>query len=262
MLVLLVDAGNTCLKWSYLEGGEISSQQRIYYQSAKPIEAYKKLLVNQLKSCKKVVMVSVLGDAFNLEAERMTKDYSVVFKNIESRYQLANVKNSYLEPEKLGADRFVSLIAAYHLEGIGRRPCLIIDSGTATTIDAINSDGEHLGGLILPGLNLCRSSLLDNTKLLPQWNKEGLNKAPTLFAKETTEAITSASFFGLAGAIDSICRRMEKEIVSKQGDFKVGKIISGGNASQLLPYLEDDYQLHDNLIMIGLSVVLKLGEEN
>lgn len=259
---LLVDAGNTCLKYAYLDKGVLSKQQYYFYAREKtPIHLFRKVLSNDLKNCSKVLMVSVLGETFDQEASFVAQSYSVLFANIKSQRLLSGVTNSYLEPEKLGADRFVALIAAHHLTNMNKqkkdnKACIIIDSGTATTIDAINKDGHHLGGLILPGINLCKNSLLESTNQLSQWNEKDLDIVPTLFATETTTAINSASIYGLSGAIDRICNKMEREMNKLSQQTPIDKIICGGNTKWLKPYLESNYLHKESLIMIGLKVIL------
>lgn len=265
MPTLLVDAGNTCIKWCYLEKNIPSKQQCYFYNDQSPISLFSKILSEKKEQCTKVLMVSVLGTMFNDKAAHMTKAFSLAFKNIKSKSRLANVRNSYIEPEKLGADRFVAMIAAYHLvnnDKQDKKPCIIIDSGTATTIDAVDASGYHLGGVILPGLSLCQSSLLDNTQQLSDWNNQGLDITPTIFAKETKEAIISASIFGLSGAIDSICNKMEAEISNLNHKNAIDRVICGGGAKSILPYMDLDYSHQENLIMVGLSVILKTEKVN
>lgn len=260
MPILLVDAGNTCIKWCYLERNVISKQQCYYYNDQSPISLFSKIVSKKREGCTKVLLVSVLGNMFNDKAAFISKTLLLGFKNIKSKICLANVRNSYVEPEKLGADRFVAMIAAYHLVNNdieNKKPCIIIDSGTATTIDAVDASGNHLGGMILPGLNLCQSSLLDNTQQLFDWTRQGLDITPTVFAKETTEAIISASIFGLSGAIDNICNKMEKEICNHNQKKTVERVICGGGAKDILPYMDSEYFHQQDLIMIGLSVIVK-----
>ena len=262
--ILLVDAGNTCIKCAYLDNGVISKQRYYYYDNKNtPLDLFKKVLSEELKGCSKVFMVSVLGEAFYQEALLVAQSFSVLFATIRSQRQLAGVRSSYSEPEKLGADRLVAMIAAYYLVNsnkLDKKACIIVDSGTATTIDAIDEEGRHLGGLILPGLDLCQSSLLKSTQQLSQWNQASADIVPTLFAKDTTTAINSASIFGLSGAIDSICNKMEKEISKLSKEIRIEKIICGGNSEQLQPYLESKYLYKDGLMMMGLEVILATEE--
>lgn len=265
MKYLLIDAGNSSIKWALLENGLLSQQQSVFYDKERsPVDVFKRVLTANLDACESVVIVSVLGAKFDTEAQQLTNNASLLFRNVKSTQQLAKVKNAYEEPHKLGADRFVGLVGAYHLINSNKslkKTCIIIDCGTAATIDAVDQNGQHLGGLILPGLNLWCNSLLENTQLLPKWGTQSVENPPSLFAKETTQAITSASIFGLAGAIENICNKMEKEIIKHSKSAKLERILCGGSAEQLLPYMESDYQLHEDLLMFGLKVILENKEE-
>jgi type III pantothenate kinase len=265
MKMLLIDAGNSSIKWSLLDSEKLSPQQRVFYREKPAIELFKELLEKNIDSCKAVIMVSVLGVEFNSNAQQLAKKHSVSLRNIESIKKLANINNAYKEPHKLGADRFVGMIGAYNLINKNqsqKKACIIIDSGTATTIDALDEKGQHLGGLILPGLNLCSSSLLENTQQLSVWNNPANKTTPTLFAKDTTEAIVSASVMGLAGAIDNICNRMEEKIIEYQPTINIERVISGGGAEKLIPQMEHSYQYFSDLLMQGLRVILEKKEEH
>ncbi len=256
---LLIDAGNSSLKWTTLKkNGSLSRQQTLYYDSS-PILTFKKILKKNCSTNDSVTMVSVLGESFDTEAQEISKFYSLRFNNIVSTQKLGNITNAYKVPHKLGADRFVAMIGAYHLmnqEKKQKKACIIIDSGTATTIDAVDHTGQHMGGLILPGLNLCSSSLLKNTQLLPQWSQKNKKSTPVLFAKNTTDAIYSASIMGLSGAIDTICNNMERAIIKQSNTASVQRIICGGGSQTLLPLLNANYLLQQNLLMHGLNIII------
>jgi len=260
MKTLLIDAGNSSLKWAMLDGDMLLKQTSIGYADRTPVQVIKEVLKAHQGDCNSLLMVTVLGRDFVSKTKGLAADNSIDFNNIESKQELAGIKNAYLQAHKLGADRLVGMIAAYDLLKVSNsenKAFIVIDSGTATTVDAVNKDGEHLGGVIMPGLNLCTDSLLKNTKLLPLWNKAYQDFKPDCFCKETTQAIASGSLIGLAGAIDGICLKMEKEMLVNEYKQKVGinKIICGGNANKLIPHLGLDYQLQDDLLMQGLKVI-------
>ena len=250
MKTLLIDAGNSSIKWalSSTTSSSLTKQQRVYYANKPAVECLGAVLKQVLSDCDSLVIVSVLGDNFIKQAENLATRSSISFKNISSQEELAGVRNAYTETHKLGADRFVGMIAAHHLS---KSATIVIDVGTATTIDAIDKSGQHLGGLILPGSKLCADSLLKNTAQLSEFNDAEV-QAPVLFSKETTQAISSASVFGLAGAIDSICEKMEAEI-NNNSKQEISRILCGGGAENLLPFMQGDYQHHDDLLMIGLQ---------
>lgn len=284
MKTLLIDAGNSHLKWAILgksstEGknsSELTEQLSMSHQFELPIKVFESI-VTENKDCDSVLIVSVLGETFSHAAEKITLKQGMTFVEVTSQKELANIHNGYEDPRKLGADRFVGIIAAYHLQNKHakqKHACIIIDSGTATTIDAVDESGKHLGGVILSGLNLCSESLLENTKLLSLWGNEEQPYTPQCFSKETTQAIASGCLLGHAGAIERICAIMEQQI-NKQSStttnnknltnnhiIKVSKFICGGAAESLLPHMTDTYKLHKNLLMLGLKIIKEESTNN
>lgn len=258
---ILIDAGNTCLKWAFFDDDVISKQQHLFYSKQTAIQKFQNLVQKHNEVSNTIIMVSVLGDKFNREASAIAEQHTLPIKQIKSVRLLAGLTNAYDQPHKLGADRFVAMIAAYHLsnkEKNNNNACIIIDTGTATTIDAVDEQGIHLGGLILPGLDLFSQSLLNNTQQLSLWGKlekHSIQKDTkySFFSTNTTDAINSASIYGLSGAIDHITTKMEHSI--KQGhEVHVNRFLCGGSAKALLPYLDSKYILQKDLIMQGLKI--------
>jgi type III pantothenate kinase len=264
MKTLLIDAGNSSLKWAFLDGDTLTTHVSVQYADDKaPIDVFKNILALHKSSFNEVLMVTVLGEKFTKKAQKISTQYQISFNNIESIQQLGGITNAYIEPQKLGADRFVVMIASQHLINSSNKinkAFIVVDSGTATTIDAVDQQGRHLGGVILPGLHLCTNSLLDNTELLPLFNEASKHFSANCFSKETSQAIASGCLLGLAGAIDGICNRMEKEIIGSDlnKDQQLDRIICGGNANHLMPYFQLDYQLQENLVMQGLKLINQL----
>ena len=268
MKTLLVDAGNSHLKWAMLSDDEINGENTlteqisISHQYELPIEIFEKI-VTANKDSHTVLMVSVLGSTFSRAAEKIALAQEMKFIEVTSEKELSNIKNGYKDPTKLGADRFVGIISAHHLHNTStnnKHACIVIDSGTATTIDAVDINGKHLGGVILPGLHLCSESLLENTELLGLWGNEANEFTPDCFSTETTQAIASGCLLGHAGAIEHICNMMEQKLIKQSGEANeesplVKRVICGGAAESLLPYMEDEYDLQQNLLMFGLKVI-------
>ena len=263
MKTLLIDAGNTGLKWSILSGKELSDQRRCTYRQKSPQDCFDQILESHKNEIDDVYLVSVLGDAFIESIECSSEKHKVTLHNITSQKDLAGIQNAYDEPDKLGADRLVAMIGAKHhyKDSDQDTSFIIIDSGTATTVDAFDGSGKHYGGLILPGIDLCTQSLLKNTKQLPLWGagdakEEGEHQfKPEIFSKSTAQAIQSASIFGLAGAIDSICTKMKSKM---SNDVDIKTILCGGNTDLLQPYLDSRYILNEDLIMLGLKTIAEL----
>jgi len=264
VITLLVDAGNSAIKWSLLDGGKLSKMKNYQYKKSPSIEVYYSVLEEQLKTSKvgEVVMVSVLGADYIEATKKYTQQTNLQFINVESRAKLSGVTNAYAEPHKLGADRLVAMVGAYHLDL--SQAAIVIDSGTATTIDAIDSKGQHLGGLILPGLDLCSQSLLERTEQLALFNEGYEAYEENIFSTDTRQAIENGSLYGLVGAISNICKKMEEEIKLRslqndRGKTIVRKLVCGGSAKKLLLHLPSEFIYCEDLVIQGLKIISEEG---
>lgn len=252
--ILFVDAGNSRLKWANLEEQSLSGLSElsgVIYDKKAPIEYYANLIETEFQNYNAVLLVSVQGEKFSDQAEMLTRKIGLDFYKITSMQQLGDFKNAYKTPEQLGADRFVAMLAAHQLAD--NRPCIVIDCGTAVTIDAIDASGQHLGGLILPGLQVSSNSLLKRTQQLHLDIKQ--NKKINLLSKNTSEAIHSGSFYGLIGAISDICSRIERQMRGNQDGQNVVKILCGGDAEVFLSQLPSDFEINTNLLMQGAKLI-------
>lgn len=155
----------------------------------------------------------------------------------------ALIENRYEPPESLGADRMASAVAAYLEFG---SPCIIIDAGTAITVDAV--DGKppaFLGGSILPGLRLAAGALARGTALLPVVDLSAL--APAL-ATSTADAIRAGTLRGLAGAVDRIVADISREL-GKSAPV----VVTGGDAERLVGLCRTHLEVRPNLTLSGLA---------
>ncbi len=251
---LLIDAGNSRLKWASLNKLSLSRQRAMAYGENTPINCFAELLKSLEDDHQQIVLVSVLGDDFIGQASSLAKESGLAFFSISSLAQLGTFKNAYLKPAQLGADRFVAMFAAYSQcqESVTKQNVIVIDCGTALTIDAISANGQHLGGLILPGQDLCNKSLLDATRQLDLSAEQSTHE---LLAKDTNQAILSGSFYGISGAIQHICSTIEKQVFGGSKQQKITKIICGGGAEVLESQLPTDYHYKADLVMQGLKLI-------
>ena len=157
--------------------------------------------------------------------------------------QRAGVRNGYRNPAQLGCDRFAAAIGARAL--CPGKAIVVANCGTATTIDAIAPDGTFLGGMILPGLGLMATSLAKNTAQLPQIRPG--SKLPEGFADNTDDAILTGCLAAQAGAIERACALHQA----------VECIISGGAAPYIAPAVAVAHRHVENIVMIGLHAALR-----
>jgi type III pantothenate kinase len=147
-------------------------------------------------------------------------------------------------PRELGADRLVNAVAAYDRLG---GPCVVVDFGTAITFDAVSADGEYLGGLIAPGVEISLNALTERAAKLPQIE---LIEPERLIGKTTLEAIQAGVVYGFAAQIDGIVERLREEL----GD-ELHVIATGGLSNHIVPFCETVELNDDMLTLVGLHLI-------
>lgn len=150
------------------------------------------------------------------------------------------------EPMQVGADRLANAVAAWHEF---RTACIIVDAGTAITVDAVDGQGAFVGGAILPGIRLCARSLAEHTALLPRLD---LATTPAAIGTNTRDAIASGVLRGLAGAIDRLIDAVGEEL-----DPSANIIITGGDAGQLSELCRVPLEHRPHLTLAGLAVTAR-----
>ena len=156
----------------------------------------------------------------------------------------AGLSNGYDYPARLGADRWVAMIGAWHqaqTDGI-RRPLVVVMIGTAVTVDAIDTHGKFLGGLILPGHGIMLRALESGTA--------GLH-VPTgnvcEFPTNTSDALTSGGTYAIAGAVERMIQHVRQHC-----GVEPRCIMTGGAGWKMAPSMSVSFELVDNLIFDGL----------
>lgn len=247
--VLLVDAGNTRLKWAWLAAGQRSEQQaKSYPAGADTIEAAQVIIAELLKefAVQRLVIVHVLGDLFSAGLQQVCRAHNCELALISSAANTYGIKLAYPNPAHLGADRLVGLAAARALANY--KAAIIIDCGTAVTVDALTADGIHLGGLITPGLSLLSDVLIRRTKA--KHMDALLFDNPKIFTDNTAAAMGSGCLFSLVGTIEGICQRMQHQMTEQPL-----KIICGGDAARVHTLLRGDFMLRPAALMDGLQAI-------
>ena len=253
-MLLLVDAGNTRVKWALVPSEKRGAEALGRWAGSGSIERSNALQLGEVWRGQKIVHVlisNVAGGAMRETLEqallRAMGPKPVPMEWFASLPYLQGVHNGYREPAQLGCDRFAAMIGARAL--FPGQPLIVATCGTATTIDALTADGLFLGGMILPGLGLMANSLARNTAQLPQIAQYAA--APTAFADNTGEAIISGCIAAQAGAIE----RAVAEHTGVRERSQVRCIVSGGAAPVIEPCLSVPCERVENLVLIGLHAV-------
>ena len=187
--MLLLDIGNSRIKWALVEDGEPLRQ------GASGISEWRELrqAFASLPPPHKILASNVAGDEAAQQLRSACASWDCPVEFITAQTEQCGVRNAYDQPAQLGSDRWAALIAAWHHE---RAACLVVSCGTATTIDALSGAGEFLGGLILPGVDMMRRSLATGAAQL-----EAAGGSWREFPRNTADAMASGVIRATVGAI-------------------------------------------------------------
>jgi type III pantothenate kinase len=237
MTMLLVDAGNTRVKWA-IARTDAAPGEWIAHGAAAHAELDGLRAAWEGHGVKRAIVSNVAGAQL---AEGLAALLPVAQPEwFGARAELAGLRNHYRDPTQLGADRFAAALGARSL--YPGRALVVATCGTATTVDAVSPEGAFQGGMILPGLGLMLGSLARGTAQLPE---AGLDAPlPPSFADNTLDAIRSGCLAAQAGAIERACAALPAELC----------IVSGGAARQVAPALSVPHRIVDNIVLIGLHV--------
>lgn len=244
-MILEIDMGNTRLKWRILD------QRVVLAQGAIGIEAPLDLLVDKIDQYRlainSVMVASVVGGSLEQELADWCTEYLKLQPSfVRSSAICGSVRNGYREPQMLGVDRWLGIVAAFRLaEGA----CVVVSCGTAITVDLVAQDGQHLGGFIAPGLNLMLDSLTSRTR---QIKLDGVIPTLSLLpAVATSGAVYSACAAMLTGLIDNGVKQLQR----LDQNTGLQMIFTGGDAAKLLS-LYPQARVVPDLVLDGLACVL------
>ena len=243
-MMLLVDAGNTRIKWALVDDGAALGAWRLE-GAGLHAELDRIALAWAASGCTRALVSNVAGASMR-ERIAAALPAGVQVEWFASTLERAGLRNGYRQPARLGCDRFAAAIGARALAP--GQDLIVATCGTATTVDAVSADGSFVGGMILPGLALMASSLARNTAQLPQV-AAGRAMAP-LFGDNTDDAIGAGCLSAQAGAIER----------AVAGHRAQACIVSGGAAPSIAPALKVDYVMVDNIVLVGLHAVASSNE--
>jgi type III pantothenate kinase len=250
MSILLVDIGNTRAKWAVLRGERLSAPRALAHRDGRA--GFAALVTAVPRDVERVIAVSVMGQRSERALSAAVRArFGLRTEFVRSTRQAAGVRNAYRDVWRLGADRWVGVIAAHALAG--GRAALAVSVGTALTVDAVAGDGTHLGGAIAAGPDTMISSLLSGTQGIrrrAKGSRSGARRSRGLFAADTASALDAGAAFAAAAFIDRAC-------VEARTTFGARPmlLLTGGAARALQPYIKSAFRVVPDLVLRGLAVL-------
>lgn len=244
-MILEFDLGNTRFKWRLRRESKIADRGSLHasdsFSELEPIlEAYREQI-------KQVWVASVVGNIIEQSLSRWSESYlSIAPEFARSEKSCRGVTNGYDEPQQLGVDRWLSIVACYQQIN---KAFLLVSFGTAMTADIVLQNGRHAGGFIAPGLNLMLDSLQQKTHQIVLDRNSGLFGLRP--GTSTTGAVYAAVMAMLGGLVENGIRQLQ--IAAPNIEFDI--VFAGGDAQRALPFYPQA-QLKPELVLDGLAYVL------
>lgn len=245
---LLVDVGNTAVKWRLKGGKEIRSGGLMHDRDWAGIVDG---MVGQLTdAADNILVASVAGrEGDQLLALALEQELGCRPAFYYSQIEDCGVRNAYTQPERLGVDRWLATIEAWNRYGAA----IVVDCGTAITLDLVDAAGQHHGGYIAPGIGLMKKSLFQGTADLHVQAIEQQSLAPGITTTEGVErgvllmaaAFVSQAVVELQKAVSDTCRIL----------------MTGGDARLLLPFLPISVERVPDLVLDGLDRVAEMTDK-
>lgn len=246
-MILLIDVGNTRLKWAWLTSAGLSDQQAIVHRGAKP-KFWTAALFETPQKPERVLLANVAGDAMGKKLTRLTKKhFGVKAQFIGAGPNFHELSNGYLDPTLLGPDRWLAMIGAWT---IARSALCVVDAGTAVKVDAVDAGGRHLGGLIAPGIHMMRETLLSKTSDIARAVEQSTPSMAGVLANNTIGAVSRGAVFALAGMADRAAEAIEQSSGTKPRLF-----VTGGDAGMITAAMRTRGEIVPDLVLQGLAVV-------
>jgi type III pantothenate kinase len=245
-MILLIDVGNSRLKWAWADG-DLCSEQISLAHDGEPAPGWLQLVVATGRQPQRILVSNVAGPRFaEVLRGALTRQFGVDPEFASVAANAAGVTCAYREPQQLGVDRWLAVIGAWHR---AQRAVCVVDSGTATTVDAVDDAGLHLGGMILPGLDLMTESLFKRTSDIAQAVNPGPSSRVTIFADTTSAAVRSGAVFATAALAERAAGELEKRTGRAPALY-----LTGGTATRIAPSLARANEVVPDLVLRGLAI--------
>ena len=272
--ILAVDVGNTRAKYGVFESDASAPSRPLGDLLPKPLAISATPLVSGTSLSENLgewldanafgkIERCIVAGSNPPQRDRLTNDWRVKDSSptVIDHFSQVPIHIDVDQPESVGIDRLLTAFAARHLITTSQ-PIIVVDSGTATTVNLTTSDGTFRGGAILPGLRLSAHAMHDYTARLPLINSDTFIDDETtdvsipVLGRNTDEAMKAGLFWGQLGAVREIAVRLEREAKQRFGEVKPAAIVlTGGGGRQLVSQLPTAVYI-DGLALHGLAMMI------
>lgn len=249
--ILLLDIGNTRLKWAWQQGSTCIPGGELVHGGQLESEQLKQICDKHLPV--KVVAVCVAGDIIKQTVHsQFQRQYGIRVEFINTPSAGQGIRNGYVQPTQLGSDRWVAMVAAHQ---IWSGYLCVIDAGSALTLDILQPDGQHRGGYILPGLKMMQTCLLNKTAI-PMPEKAVIMASTTVPGNDTGSCLAN-------GTLQAACGLIERTVIQLEQENRepVKCILTGGDSRYLAATLTVSHVIEPDLVLKGLAYIVGGGTE-
>ena len=247
-MILVADIGNTRVKWACVSRCNLVDPGEAVHERI-PGTALDSLAEAVPGRPDRVVAVNVAGEDFGAAfTDTAKRRWDLAPEFVTTERQGHGVRCAYADPTRMGSDRWVALIAGFRLAA---GAACVIDAGTAVTLDAVDSRGRHLGGLILAGPRVIATALDRQTSGIGETcGRSGPARGGAVLGSSTDEAVARGAMLGLSGALDRAVSAVAGEL-----DTQPAVYLTGGDATRLSPWLETACEYRPHLVLEGLGSI-------
>lgn len=251
-MLLAVDVGNTQTHLGAFKGDDLLHEWRAATEAQRTADELA-LMFGQFLSLADLsfsrqitgVAISSVVPRATQELREMTLRYFGFPAVVVEPGTKTGIAIAYDNPREVGADRIANAVAAHEL--FAHQAVVVVDFGTAITVDAVSADGRYLGGAIAPGIDTAASALFQSTA---QLQRVALVAPPHVIGKNTVASVQSGLIYGMAALVDGLVRRVTEEL-----DENVSVVATGGLASIVIEHCELVERIEPTLTLVGLRLI-------
>ncbi|MCD6384532.1 type III pantothenate kinase [Candidatus Sumerlaeota bacterium] len=257
-MLLAVDIGNTKTALGVFKDDKLIARWRVSTDTKRTEDEYSVILDGLFRLHKSLkcedISGAIIASVVPHLVEILIKSIQficpgILVKTVNSTLNLG-INNLYKNPSEVGADRLANAVGGRHLFGI---PIIIVDFGTATTLDVIDREGNYIGGVILPGVEMSADALFIRTAKLP---RIPISLPKRVVGTTTVKSIQSGICFGVIGSVDSLVEQIWTEL-----GYQTKVVATGGYAQMLSSVSKTINEVEPYLTLYGLNQIWRLNKE-